>query len=118
MSEYQEISWIPYLYAACSIVLSSMAQVLLKVLMRHNAVNPRLFIQPLFYAGFIAYGVSALLWLHVLAKLPLVTAYPLVSLNFVLVAVAGGLVLHEQVSWPMALGLAMIIGGILVIARQ
>ncbi|AUW95522.1 hypothetical protein BXT84_10000 [Sulfobacillus thermotolerans] len=105
----------PYITAFVSIVLSSLAQVLLKLLMRDHILSFGLLTQPLFYAGFLAYGLSAILWLQVLAKLPLVVAYPLVSLNFVFVAMAGAWVLHERISWHMILGLGLIIGGIVVI---
>lgn len=110
-------SWNPYAAALFSILLSSMGQVLLKMLMRHQTVSFQLVTQPLFYAGFLAYGLSALLWLQVLAGLPLVVAYPLISINFVLVALGGALVLHERVTWQMMAGLGLIIGGILVITQ-
>lgn len=110
-------SWGPYVAALFSILLSSMGQVVLKMLMRHQTVSFQLATQPLFYAGFLAYGLSALVWLQVLSKLPLVVAYPLVSLNFVLVALGGALVLHERVTWQMMAGLGLIIGGILVITQ-
>ncbi|HBQ94527.1 MAG TPA: hypothetical protein DD856_05305 [Sulfobacillus sp.] len=67
--------------------------------------------------GFLAYGVSAIIWLKVLAKLPLVVAYPLVSLNFVFVALGAALFLHERVSWQMLIGFALIFSGIIVIAK-
>lgn len=109
--------WIAYFAAAFSILLSSTAQVLLKMLMRHQTLSLRILGQPLFYAGFLAYGLSAVLWLKVLTKLPLVVAYPLVSLNFVLVALGGSLLLHERISWQMIVGLALIFSGIVVITR-
>jgi undecaprenyl phosphate-alpha-L-ara4N flippase subunit ArnE len=108
---------LPYAEALISILLSSAGQILFKLLMRHQTVGLQLFTQPLFYAGFLAYGISAVIWLQVLSRLPLVVAYPLVSLNFILVALAGTMVLHEQVSWRMWLGLGLIIGGIMVITQ-
>ena len=109
--------WFAYIAAACSILLSSTAQILLKMLMRDQTLSVRLLTHPLFYAGFLAYGASAILWLKVLAKLPLVVAYPLVSLNFVLVALGGSMLLHERISWQMILGLGLIFSGIVVITR-
>ncbi len=109
--------WVPYVMALTSIILSSMAQILLKLLMRHQTLNVTLLSQPLFYGGFLAYGVSAIIWLKVLAKLPLVVAYPLVSLNFVFVALGAALFLHERVSWQMLIGFALIFSGIIVIAK-
>lgn len=111
------LAWGPYAMAVLSIVLSSTAQIFLKLLMRNQALNFSLLGKPLFYGGFLAYGVSALIWLKVLAKLPLVVAYPLVSLNFVLVAFGAAFFLHERISWQMVLGLALIFSGIIVISR-
>ena len=112
------VEWLPYGLALVSILLSSFAQVCLKLLMRGRTVSLHLMGQPLLYLGFLAYGVSAILWLGVLSRLPLVIAYPLVSLNFVLVAVGGSWVLHESVGWPTILGLCLIIGGIVVMVRH
>ena len=109
--------WVPYLLALASIILSSMAQILLKLLVKHQSFNISLLSRPLFYIAFLAYGLSALIWLNVLAKLPLVVAYPLVSLNFVFVALGAALFLHERLSWPMLVGFALIFGGILVITK-
>jgi len=110
--------WLPYGLAFVSILLSSFAQICLKLLMRGRTLSIHLIGQPLFYIGFFAYGLSAILWLGVLSKLPLVIAYPWVSVNFVLVAIGGSLVLHESLSWPMILGLLLIMGGIVIIVRH
>lgn len=112
-----QVLWGPYVVAVVSIILSSAAQILLKLLMRHRTVSLNLLTHPLFYAGFLAYGLSALLWLKVLAKLPLVVAYPLVSLNFIFVVFGGSVLLHERLSWQMIAGLGLIILGILTISR-
>lgn len=63
--------WVPYLLALASIILSSMAQILLKLLVKHHSFSISLLSRPLFYTAFLAYGLSALIWLNVLAKLPL-----------------------------------------------
>lgn len=109
--------WVPYLMALISIILSSTAQILLKLLMRHQTLSLSLLSKPLFYGGFLAYGISAIIWLKVLAKLPLVVAYPMVSLNFVFVALGAGVFLHEKVSWQMVVGFGLIFSGIFVTAR-
>jgi drug/metabolite transporter (DMT)-like permease len=111
-------AWVPYALAFLSIFLSSIAQVSLKLSVRNRAPGLHLLQEPIFYMAFALYGVSALLWLFVLSKLPLVVAYPLVSLNFILVALGGALVLHEHVSWYMLAGLVLIIGGIVLIVRR
>ena len=109
-----EGTWTAYAAALASILLSSTAQILLKVVMRHATVGFHLLSQPLIYLGFLAYGLSAILWLQVLSRLPLVVAYPLVSLNFILVALGGSFILHERVGWTMLAGIALVVGGLVV----
>lgn len=103
--------------AALSLLLSSTAQVLLKILLRHRALSPAILHAPLLWIGLGAYGFSAVLWLAVLARLPLIVAYPLVSLNFVLVALGAHWVLQETLPWTTWVGLACILGGVWLTAR-
>lgn len=106
----------PYGVAILSVFLSSTGQVLFKLLMRHRPFSLALLNHPLLYLGFLAYGVSALLWLWVLSKLSLVVAYPIISLNFVLIGLAGTLLLHEKMDWNIILGTVLILSGIVAIA--
>ena len=109
--------WAPYALALGSITCSSGAQLLLKLLMRQHALGIGLLRQPLFYAGFGLFGLSALLWLRVLSRLPLSTAYPLVGLQFVLIAIGSAAWLHERVSWIGIVGLILIVSGIALVAQ-
>jgi drug/metabolite transporter (DMT)-like permease len=111
-------AWVPYAMALCSVLLSSAGQVVLKMAVRGRTVGWHLLTEPVLYLGFLLYGLSAVVWLGVLSKLPLVVAYPLVSLNFILVAVGGAWILHERVSWVTAAGLALIMAGIVLTARS
>jgi drug/metabolite transporter (DMT)-like permease len=111
-------AWVPYAMALCSVLLSSAGQVVLKMAVRGRTVGLHLLAEPVLYLGFLFYGLSAVVWLGVLSKLPLVVAYPLVSLNFILVAVGGAWILHERVSWATAAGLALIMAGIVLTARS
>jgi drug/metabolite transporter (DMT)-like permease len=68
--------------------------------------------------GFVAYGVSSLLWLFVLSRLPLSYAYPMVALNYVFVTILAWLVLSEVVPPRRILGLAIIFVGVVVFATS
>lgn len=48
--------------------------------------------------GVAIYGLSSLIWVAVLSKLDLSYAYPLVSINFVLVALSSKIFFKEKVS--------------------
>jgi len=74
--------------------------------------------QPLFVVGVILYGVAAVIWFDVLSRENLSTSYPLlVSLTFILVTLGAMMFFHEHVSWQKVLGLGVILGGILLVAR-
>lgn len=107
--------WQAYALAGVSVIFGSTGQVLFKTGMRHQHLSLNtLFTWPILL-GLLAYGVSTLLWLRVLGQLPLTTAYPLLSLNFVLVALGGMILLGEPFSWRIVVGTAVIIGGLMVI---
>lgn len=106
---------LPYIVAIVSILFSSAGQVWLKMLMQNSSIGTALLFNPLFYTGFGAYAASALLWLWVLARLPLAVAYPLVGLNFVFIGLASVLFLHEHFSWHVLMGTILVVCGVLVV---
>lgn len=74
--------------------------------------------QPLFVLGVIFYALAALLWFDVLSREKLSTSYPLlVSLTFVFVTLGAMVFFHEQISWQKVVGLAVILLGIVLVAR-
>lgn len=74
--------------------------------------------QPMFVSGVILYGSAAVVWFSVLSIEDLSTSYPvLVGLTFILVAVGAVFFFHEHFSLQKLLGMAMILGGIMIIAR-
>jgi multidrug transporter EmrE-like cation transporter len=76
----------------------------------------RLFSTPIVILGFFMYGLSSLVWLFILSKLPLSLAYPLVSMGYVLVLFFSWLLLREQVSLTRLLGVAVICLGVVLLA--
>lgn len=79
----------------------------------------RLFLQPLFAVGFVAYFVASVIWFRVVATEPLSVAYPiLVSLTFSLVTAGAVAFFHESLSWQKVLGLATILAGIIIISIE
>lgn len=59
-------------------------------------------------------GVAMLLWLRVLQAVPVGVAYPMLSLNFVFVALAARWLWHEHISLRHGLGILLIVGGVAV----
>ncbi len=63
-------------------------------------------------AGVAAMGLALLLWLWVLRILPLSIAYPMLSLNFVLTALAARWFFHETIGRRHWLGIGCIMLGV------
>jgi multidrug transporter EmrE-like cation transporter len=79
----------------------------------------RLFLQPLFTAGFVVYFLASVVWFRVIATEPLSIAYPiLVSLTFSLVTAGAVAFFHESLSIQKVVGLATILAGIVIISIE
>lgn len=110
-----------------SVALSAFAQIALKIGMGGDAARQamthasllhgylRLLLIPAVAGGLVAYGLSALLWLRVLAEIDLGKAYPFVALSIVVTMAAGALFLGESVPMLRALGAALVIVGVLLV---
>jgi multidrug transporter EmrE-like cation transporter len=71
-----------------------------------------------FWAGMVCYGTSLCVWLAALSKAPVSTAYPMLSLGYVIVAAISALWLGEALSVPKVLGIALICGGVVLVSRS
>ncbi|MBI2251434.1 MAG: EamA family transporter [Armatimonadetes bacterium] len=70
---------------------------------------------PLIWLGLFFYALSFVWWLVILSRVNLSLAYPLISMNFILVILAAWLFLHEPVSINRILGVIIICSGIMII---
>jgi drug/metabolite transporter (DMT)-like permease len=73
---------------------------------------------PLLLIGIAIFGVSTLLWLLALMKADLSFAYPFLSLTYIAVLVGGAILFHENVTLPRVIGFAVIVTGVLIVARS
>jgi multidrug transporter EmrE-like cation transporter len=111
--------WFPIGLILSNSVLSTCAEVLLKIGATHPAPiafpAPIGFISAIFsfwvLLGIIAYVGSLSLWLAALPRLPLHLAYGLSSTVHLLVPFACWLVLHESIPTGRLLGMAFILAG-------
>ncbi|MFZ5823580.1 MAG: cation/cationic drug transporter [Bacillota bacterium] len=69
-------------------------------------------------SGLAAYGLGAIIWLLALRQSALSQMYPLVSLSYVLVAAGSVLLLGESLPPGRIAGLAVIILGVILVARS
>ena len=67
--------------------------------------------------GLVIYGLGTLLWMQAVAKRNISYLYPLASLNYILVAVGGHLLLHEPLVPGRWIGIAIMAAGIVLLTR-
>ncbi|MCF0166641.1 MAG: EamA family transporter [Bacteroidales bacterium] len=70
-----------------------------------------------FAACGLCYGAGTILWFHIIKNYPFSTAYPLVSLSYVLGMVAAIVFFHEPVSIAKWIGVLLILAGCYLISR-
>ncbi len=65
----------------------------------------------------VLFAASSILWMYIMKRYPLSTAYPMVSLSYVFGMIAAMLFFHEDVSIMKWLGIACIMLGCFLIGR-
>lgn len=113
-----------------SVCLAGVAQVTLKVGVdrvskagggAHIAVGSNglkdLAASPVIWGGLALFGLSAVVWLFALSRVELSFAYPFAALGYVIIVLASLTVLHESVPPLRWAGVALIIAGIVLVAR-
>ena len=109
-------SLLPYYLALFSgIAAGTGGQILLKLgSARTSDVAAQLF--DLFtLLGLCAYGAAAILYIVAIKKIPLSLAYPTVSLSYIVVAVVAHYAWGEALGITQFAGIALIVGGILLL---
>ncbi|MDB6083181.1 MAG: 4-amino-4-deoxy-L-arabinose transferase [Gammaproteobacteria bacterium] len=71
-----------------------------------------------FWAGMLCYGASVCVWVAALSKAPVSTAYPMLSLGYIVVAAVSVLWLGETLSPAKVLGIALICAGVVLVSRS
>lgn len=124
------MSLITWLLILTGVGLNAAAQLLLKVATRplghftvfnFDTLNSSILILSKsipFWTGMLCYAASICVWLAALSKAPVSTAYPMLSLGYVVVAFASVLWLGESMSGPKVLGIALICAGVVLVSRN
>jgi drug/metabolite transporter (DMT)-like permease len=77
-----------------------------------------LFRQPIFWGACLIYGLTTVLWVWLLTKVPLSLAYPFVTLALVIVPIISWMYFSEPLSVYYWVGMTMIIVGACVIVQS
>jgi len=73
---------------------------------------------PYVLVGLALFGLSSVLWLAALAKVPLSLAYPFTAVSYLLILAVSAAVLGEHVSPQRWLGALLVLGGLTVVVRS
>ena len=124
------MSWVTWALILAGVGLNAAAQLLLKVatkpLAHFNEFNVDvlsssvviLFRSVPFWTGMLCYAASVCVWVAALSKAPVSTAYPMLSLGYVVVAAVSVAWLGETLTPAKMLGIALICIGVLLVSRS
>jgi multidrug transporter EmrE-like cation transporter len=114
-----------------SVALSASAQLLFKYGMSRSSMSAAsaggpltarflmaVALNPGVVLGLVCYAVSAVLWLVVLSRIDLSQAYPFVGGGFLITMFGGVLLFGEVLSAPRLFGTALVVAGIIFVARS
>lgn len=73
---------------------------------------------PHFIGGFACYGISVLVWILALSRVPVSIAYPMLSIGYVVNAFAAWQLFGETLSSGRWLGIGFIMVGVYLLARS
>ena len=112
------MSLVSFAFILTGVLLNAGAQLLLKAGTNARPLGLALAIEPHILAGLACYVVSVVVWVVGLSKVPVSIAYPMLSIGYVVNAIAAYYLLGETVS-PMRLaGIGVIIVGVFIVARS
>ncbi len=118
-----------FLLALVSVVLTTCSQLLLKGGIRQvmgvlpadvslSTLAMQFALNPLVWGGIATMGCSLVSWIAALTRLEVSRAYPFTALGIVLTVVAGRVLFAESLSSMKIAGAALIITGMLLVARS
>ena len=123
------MTWLTWCLLLGGVLLNAAAQLLLKAATRQSgelvadsgriswvAVMQVLGAVPL-WVGLACYGVSVVVWLGALSRVPVSVAYPMLSIGYVVNAFAAAVLFGEALSLGKLAGIAMICAGVITLAR-
>ena len=107
----------PVVILMTSTVCAALGQVLFKIGARNAQTLPE-FLNRWILLGLFAYGIGTVLWIFVLARMPITVAYPFTALTFALVYLAGIFLFGEAITARTLVGVALVLGGLFLITAH
>lgn len=119
-----------FLLILLSVTISALAQVALKrgvsavavqAALDRGALLEKLLVvatSPMIALGIALYGLGAVVWILVLARIDVSQAYPFVGLGFIITLAFGVFVLGESVTMTRLIGVGLVAAGIIFISQS
>lgn len=79
------------------------------------AALPGIVLNPYIWIGFAGFIGGTIFWLGVISRAPLSLAYPVLAMSYFVVVIEAWLFLGEQVTLQKILGVAVIVGGVILV---
>ena len=81
-------------------------------------IGMRLASSPYILLGLGCYGVSVIVWILGLSRVPVSVAYPLLSVGYIVNAIAAWILFGESLTAQKMVGIGMIVVGVVLVARS
>ena len=112
------MSLISFSFILAGVLLNAGAQLLLKAGTNARPLGLELAIEPHILGGLACYVVSVVLWVVALSKVPVSIAYPMLSIGYIVNAIAAHYLFGETLSTMRMAGIGIIIVGVFLVARS
>jgi len=123
------MTWVAFSFLLTGVLLNAGAQLLLKAgtnalgvitLTREDWLDQfgRMAVEPHLAGGIACYVVSVVVWIIGLSRVPVSIAYPMLSLGYIVNAIAAHYLLGESVTLARWFGIGFIIIGVWLVARS
>jgi multidrug transporter EmrE-like cation transporter len=105
-------------FLLAGVLLNASAQLLLKAGTNAMPLGPGLALEPHILGGLACYAISVVVWIIGLSRVPVSIAYPMLSIGYVVNAIAAWQLLGESLSLLRLAGIGVIIAGVFMVARS
>src|SRR3954462_9162432 len=109
---------ISFWFILAGVLLNATAQLLLKAGTNAMPLGTRRAIEPHILAGLACYVISVVVWVVALSRVPVSIAYPMLSIGYVVNALAAHYLFGEALSAMRMTGIGVIIVGVFLVARS
>lgn len=113
-------------YVLASVILVDAGQIMVKYGLNNSSINfsdllssyISLFLNPFIFFGFMAVGLSSIFWLAALSKADLSYTYPMISIGYIVIAIASMVIFKEHISVTRWIGIGVICSGVFLMSKS